>query len=103
MAKESTLTALKIEEIRNNPYESGRILCAEQDTCPFYLPWAGPETNDSWTRKRVRCEYLSDLRGLNITLASQKKTEWGCGNVSNLKPGGGYKRVGIIIKPDKEK
>lgn len=100
-------TEKKIEEIRNNPYESGRILCADQNTCKVYEPWegcdfCGPRIDDD-TRKRIRCEFLSDLRGLDITIANHRKTMWGCGNVFNLKPGGGHKRVGIVIKPDKEK
>lgn len=100
-------TEKKIEKIRNNPYESGRILCADQKTCKSYEPWegcdfCGPRIDDD-TRERIRCEYLSDLRGLNITIANHRKTMWGCGNVFNPKPGGGYKRVGIIIKPNKEK
>ena len=90
-------TEKKAEEIRNNPYESGRILCADQNTCKIYEPWGGSGTDDD-TRKRIRCEFLSDLRWLDITIANRRKTMWGCGSVFNLNPGGGRKRVGIIIR-----
>jgi len=94
-------TKQRLKEIKNQPYEQGRILCAEQNTCTLYDPWSRGEFTGSplngWsvqTRANVRCENLGDDHRCCGCPSECNKHNWVC---TRDDLSGKRKKVGIVV------
>ena len=84
--------------------DPGRILCAEQGKCPFYLPWSGPQIGGQFQRENVRCERLGDDHRCSKCFGIEPcgQFDYVCTSINNPDPDGGRKRVGILIPPQRK-